>query len=142
MNCSLYAITDDRNKINKSLGSATEKTIIFLDSEDILHPKIRLSAFPASLNYCYIQELNRYYFIDSVEIMRNGLFYVKLSCDVLYTYKTEIANSVMDITQSSNVINENKTDYESENIENVLEYNLTSPFTNSSDIMVTVQGVI
>lgn len=140
MTCNFYSISDDRNKINKTLGNPTAKTITFLDSVDLLHPIIRLSAFPAEKNYCYIPALNRYYFIDSVEIIRNGLYTVRLSIDVLYTYKTEIENSTGDITETSEIVNADKLDYESENTETVTETPLTNPFVNTSNILITAQG--
>lgn len=140
MNCNFYSISDDRNKINKTLGTPTTKTITFLDSVDLLHPIIKLSAFPAEKNYCYIPALNRYYFIDSVEIVRNGLFVVRLSIDVLYTYKTQIETSTADIVETSEILNADKLDYESENTETVTEIDLTNPFNDTSNILITAQG--
>lgn len=140
MNCNFYSISDDRNKINKTLGTPTTKTITFLDSVDLLHPIIKLSAFPAEKNYCYIPALNRYYFIDSVEIVRNGLFVVRLSIDVLYTYKTQIETSTTDIVETSEILNADKLDYESENTETVTEIDLTNPFNDTSNILITAQG--
>lgn len=140
MTCNFYSISDDRNKINKILGEPTVKTITFLGCVDLLHPIIRLSAFPTEKNYCYIPTLNRYYFIDSVEINGNGLYTVGLSIDVLYTYKTEIENSTGDIIETSEIVNPDKLDYESENTETVTETPLKNPFINTSNILITAQG--
>ena len=43
-------------------------------------------------NYCYIDELQRYYFISEMTSVRNGLWRVSLSVDVLESYKSDILN--------------------------------------------------
>ena len=40
-------------------------------------------------NYCYIEEFNRFYFIDDIVIQNNKLFSLALSVDVLESYKNE-----------------------------------------------------
>lgn len=40
-------------------------------------------------NYCYIEEFNRFYFIDDIVIQNNKLFSLALSVDVLESYKND-----------------------------------------------------
>lgn len=44
----------------------------------------------ANNNYAYISDYNRYYFVDSVTVGRNGMYIVQLSVDVLMTYEKGI----------------------------------------------------
>ena len=45
------------------------------------------------MNYCYIDEFNRYYFIDKIEQVRKNLYRIHCKVDVLETYKLEILNA-------------------------------------------------
>lgn len=140
MICYLYKCTDDRKVINKTLTNGVEKNIVLLDKQNVLKPIIKLKNFPEDYNYCYIPTLQRYYYIENVYIEHNSLFVMSLTVDVLKTYETEIQNSTGDIIESENVLNADRLDYESELTDTVNEVALTNPFTDTSDIMITVQG--
>ena len=45
------------------------------------------------MNYCYIDEFNRYYFIDKIEQVRKNLYRIHCKVDVLESYKLEILNA-------------------------------------------------
>lgn len=45
-----------------------------------------------SANYARITEFNRYYFITDITSIRNNLWEISMTCDVLMSYKTEILN--------------------------------------------------
>lgn len=64
---------------------------------DILHPVVTVSdefnqnpELMPNLNYARIDELNRYYFVDKIEIVADRLYRYYLSIDVLTTYADEI----------------------------------------------------
>lgn len=141
MEVQFFSISDDKNVINKTLGTPTLKAIIFLDTQNILNPILRLKDFEKTFNYVYIPNLNRYYFIDSYVIETNELVTLYLKLDVLKTYSVEIKLSTADIIQAENDINENRVNYENELTDTVNEIDLYNPFNDSSDILVTVQGV-
>lgn len=54
-------------------------------------------------NYAYIPDYNRYYFVDSVSVGRNGMYVVKLSIDVLMTYSNGIKNLNCTISRQENI---------------------------------------
>lgn len=91
----LYKTTIERNVVNKSsyLINANPLTIegSFNDEVDILNPSIviHLTSYP-DYNYCYIPQLNRYYFITDIKCFRNDLYILQLHIDVLFTYNTDI----------------------------------------------------
>lgn len=45
------------------------------------------------MNYCYIDEFSRYYFIDKIEQVRKNLYRIHCKVDVLESYKLEILNA-------------------------------------------------
>lgn len=58
-----------------------------------------------SCNYAYIQVFGRYYYVDNIECVRNNLFRLYLSCDVLMSFKKEIFNQTA-------LINRNEFDFD------------------------------
>lgn len=132
----------DTAKINvvKNLEYIAERDIRFLSTSNVVNPILSLSDIPAGANYCFINVLKRYYFIDEKRIVNNGIVQASLSCDVLYTYFKEISESVAEVVESDEVLSGTKTDYEGENVDTVSEIDFENPFVGKSDILVTVQG--
>lgn len=101
MNLTLYNNTEPNNKINKVLtpvGTITgymktdcpvEKPIIEIDLSGM---DVTTRANVTNCNYCYVQELNRYYYITAHNYTTNDLYEITLSVDVLKTYASEIIN--------------------------------------------------
>lgn len=51
------------------------------------------------INYAYIEEFRRYYFLRSYNVGPNKIYHLLLECDVIETYKEEILNSQANITR-------------------------------------------
>lgn len=100
-----YTNNSDSNELNKNINLITElQCNVNRDNLDILSPILFLSYFDIkklNINYCYIEELNRYYFIDSYTIEKNNLIKLQLETDVLMTFKN-------DILLSSGIVKETK----------------------------------
>lgn len=139
-----YKINDVKNKINKTLGVPYTMNNVFFKSGDvdIIKPFLRLSRDMTQYNYCFIRELNRFYFIDDVVIENNGIRNYKLSVDVLMSYKTEIMNNKTHIIESENVINADNIEYSEKNNEVVSTFNFPdNPFEdNKTDVLICVRG--
>ncbi|MCS5736667.1 hypothetical protein [Herbiconiux daphne] len=45
------------------------------------------------INYLYMPDLKRFYFVDSIENVADNLWMLKCTCDVLETYKADIRYS-------------------------------------------------
>lgn len=86
-----YQYNGHANTVNKQLDSGTTINGELRQDFDILRPVITLKhqQYP-NYNYCRIASLGRYYFVDSVTFIGNGMYEVKLSVDVLKTYETQI----------------------------------------------------
>lgn len=100
-----YTNNSDSNELNKNINLITElQCNVNKDYLDVLSPILFLSYFDIkelNINYCYIEELNRYYFIDSYTIEKNNLIKLQLETDVLMTFKN-------DILLSSGIVKETK----------------------------------
>ena len=138
-----YKYNGIKNKINKTLSNGlTINNVIIQNDFDItaFDLLIKDTGFNSEYNYCYIQDLGRYYFIESVERMNGTIYKVRLSVDVLKSFSTQIENIQAIITKSENP-DDNFVDCEkSENyISEVI--NLTDNFNHSGNlILVTSLG--
>ena len=91
--CKFYRNSSDRNRVDKTnyLSLVYTTKVIFKSATSITYPEIILeyNSFP-NFNYVYIEELNRYYFINSITSVRNNLWKISLAIDVLMSYKNGI----------------------------------------------------
>ena len=138
-----YKYNDIKNKINKTLsGGLTVNDVVIQNDFDItaFELLIKNSDFNSEYNYCYIQDLGRYYFIESIEKMNGTIYKIRLSVDVLKSFSTQIENIQAIITKSENP-DDNFVDCEkSENYTSEV-INLTDSFNHSGNlILVTSLG--
>ena len=138
-----YKYNDIKNKINKTLsGGLTVNDVIIQNDFDItdFYLLIKNTTFSSEYNYCYIQDLGRYYFIESVEKMNGTIYKIRVSVDVLKSFSTQIENINAIITKSENpddnILDCEKTEnYTSEVI------NVTDNFNHAGNlILVTSLG--
>lgn len=97
-----YKTTSEKNDLNKMLENENIITGTLKDNCDILNPTITFKYDNNLLlyNYAYIEAFNRYYFIDSFNIIGKTVE-ITFHVDVLYTYKNDIKNSYATITRSN-----------------------------------------
>lgn len=91
----LYHNTADRIRLGKGsyLKDKAEFTGDFKGTVNIEKPVIGFNITGLfDYNYAYIQELNRYYFIDTFDVEREGLVTLYLSEDYLMSHKVDIGN--------------------------------------------------
>lgn len=127
----LYNSTAEINTLNKSsyLTQVATLTGTLRDGCNIVDPQIlvELQSLP-TFNYVYIPELNRYYFVKSIDNYNNKLWVLYLHVDVLMTYKTQILNLKAEVDR-------NEFDYdlllEDTNRQTESKYNVT--ITEASD---------
>lgn len=92
---SLYHNTADRIRLGKGsyLKDKADFTGDFKGTVNIEKPIIGFNITGLfDYNYAYIQELNRYYFIDTFDVEREGLVTLYLSEDYLMSHKVDIGN--------------------------------------------------
>ena len=138
-----YKYNGIKNKINKTLENGlTVNDVVIHNDFDItaFELLIKNTTFSSEYNYCYIQDLGRYYFIESVEKMNGTIYKIRLTVDVLKSFSTQIENIQAIITKSENP-NDNFVDCEkSENYTSEV-INMTDNFNHNGNlILVTSLG--
>ena len=90
----LYNNLSPVEKIGKDLQSGVSITGCTLkDSTSVMQPVIIVKSSNSGIptyNYMYIAELQRYYFIDDITSVHNGIWEISGHVDVLETYKNDI----------------------------------------------------
>lgn len=90
----LYNQSNDVRKVSKTLGTAVAQfpDAVARDSFDVRRGEITIVTDTdiSKCNYCYIEELDRYYYITDITIQRKNVWILSLKCDVLMTFSSGI----------------------------------------------------
>ena len=108
MNLVLYNNISEPHSLYKSITELATLTGTLREQSSIIDPVFHLSDidnYVGSMNYAYIPEFGRYYFIKNIESVRKNLWRVTMHVDVLFTYRDEIKNN-------SAIIERNEIDYD------------------------------
>lgn len=125
----LYKNSAEPNKVDKTAELSTVGTIsgVLRQECSLIDPEIIIQYYkPPDFNYCYIANFGRYYYVENIVSMRQNLWRVRLRCDVLMTYKTQILNLNARIARQQYTYSYRQIDSE-------------IPFTNDPEI--TVQDI-
>ena len=125
----LYKNSAEPNKVDKTAELSTVGTIsgVLRQECSLINPEIIIQYDkPPDFNYCYIANFGRYYYVENIVSMRQNLWRVRLRCDVLMTYKTQILNLTARIARQQYTYSYRQIDSE-------------IPFTNDPEI--TVQDI-
>lgn len=109
----LYNNQSERNAINKNLTNAVTLEGNLREESNIKNPSITVYAVsPINRNYAYIPQFSRYYFISEITSIRNNVWRITLTSDVLMSFRNEILNSyaVIDHTKETQINNYLKSD--------------------------------
>lgn len=101
MICTFYKTTDDPIKITKQLTDCHQTTCDIIFDTNIVTPSIIVNSEYIDFNYVYLNDLHRYYYVSDI-VISTGYIILKLTLDVLYTYKEEILNNPFFVTRVSN----------------------------------------
>lgn len=109
----LYNNQSERNALNKTIVNPVTLDGNLRDESNIKNPSITVYATnPINRNYAYIPQFNRYYFISEITSIRNNVWRITLTSDVLMSFKNDILNSyaVIDQTKETQISNYLKSD--------------------------------
>ena len=111
----LYRNSAEPNRVDKSSYLTEVQTIsgVLREETSILAPilTLELSTRP-NANYCYIPQFNRYYYITDIVSVRNNLWEISLSVDVLMSHKAQLLNCVAFIDRNEDYFAPNSIDNE------------------------------
>lgn len=142
MNITLYVQTKDRDIIEKNLTSAQHYIGQARGEISIESPVITIisSVSLINFNYCFIEEFNRYYFIDSKNLVRNNVWEFTLSEDYLYSWRNSIYSWTVELERAQYDWNLYFKDGEMMCIEghnlNVLEFPNSLPTTKHNILII------
>lgn len=106
MTVTLYNTSSENELLDKVLTNPITLSGTLRNECSVVNPVLNIESNSIiTSNYCYITEFNRYYFINNVTVLRNNLYQLELSVDVLMSYKTEIRNQTATISRQENQYN-------------------------------------
>lgn len=105
-----YHNETDKRYVDKKLTQislqdhANPVTVKLLDNTSITNPTFKMKDLDLYMtaNYCYVDDLRRYYFIDDITVS-NGYAYLQCTCDVLSTYKNALRNQTCIIKRQEHI---------------------------------------
>lgn len=101
MNIKFYQNKSEKIKVGKTLTNETTVTGTLRETTDIINPVVLIEAENLTgFNYAQIPVFGRYYFIESMEVVRKNLWRVHMVVDVLESFKTSIKNQHVIISDS------------------------------------------
>ena len=93
MYITLYRNSSDNRTLQKSLTQvSTPLSCDIYNSESIITPRFILEYVGVEANYCYVAELNRYYYIRDIVLAPGGQRILMCEVDVLMSNIDEILN--------------------------------------------------
>lgn len=94
MNITLYTTTDDMRTVDKTLTTVKSVTATPTEPMNVLAPTLIINYDNSvlSANYVYIPALNRYYYIDNIDLLKGNRILLSCRVDVLKTYANDIGN--------------------------------------------------
>lgn len=95
----------DNSTKQPNLVSASSISVVWKEDTSIEKPSLILSGNAINIEYVFIDDWNKYYFVDSITILTNGLTQYDLSEDCMATRKTEIGSTKAMILRSSSTYN-------------------------------------
>ena len=97
MEIKLYITEDADTVMNKDLTLIATFDIQMRDTQNVSAPILILGEIEGvdlkTVNYAYIDEFKRYYFIRTITVGQNNIYTLAMECDVIETYKEDILNS-------------------------------------------------
>lgn len=104
----LYSNKSDKNVVAKNITKIAEVAGTFRGSVSLLDPVIELAGIDEyidRINYIYIVEFGRYYYINSISSIRNGLWALNCHIDVLMSWKDQIKKLTAIVRRQENEYN-------------------------------------
>jgi hypothetical protein len=96
----------EKNRLDKQMDNYENDGLLvigkFRDSVDLINCQLQLEKDPTEYNYLYVENLNRYYFINRTRIHRTGLYDLDCEFDPIETYKNEIKKLKVIVNHSVN----------------------------------------
>lgn len=129
MYITLYRNSSDNRVLRKSLTQvSTPLSCDIYGSESIITPRFILEYVGVEANYCYVAELNRYYYIRDIVLAPGGQRILMCEVDVLMSNIDEILNLSCLVLRQENETLCNKYLVDNRMIENITKQEVVESF--------------
>ena len=101
----LFYNESEPEKVSKSLTEKADLSCVLRDGCSLIDPVVILETtheIISATNYVRIPQFNRYYYVNNIRSVRNGLYELSCHVDVLHTYRSEIKANKAIIHRSEN----------------------------------------
>lgn len=108
MELKLYQNKSDKLEVTKSIDLIDTKSCELKEDTSIITPTFLLSGGVddyADVNYAYVADFLRYYYIENVTSAGNGMVYISCRVDVLMSFASAIRNNYAIIARNENWFN-------------------------------------
>ena len=111
INVILYSFSKRENSTKQPSSGGTSYSCTMIDDTSLMNPTFKLSieSNPIGKNYAYVADFNRYYFVREIRTYQN-FWYISCECDVLASFKSEIAAERHYVLRSSHSYDGSITD--------------------------------
>lgn len=141
-----YNNTAGTNVLDKTSYLNELQTVngLMYDTFNLINTTLLVRYFNNNSNYCFIRELNKYFFIENVEIVDNTKVKLTLKLDVLQTYNDEIKELYVTISEretANDYINNRSVIYDIRPNFDKIDFPNQKIFNeNGQIIMITIKG--
>lgn len=144
MQATFYENKSDRRYLTKEIESKyTNIPLQIIEPSSVIRPSLKVSSglIGQNVNYLYIEELERYYYINDW-IMENGFIRLECEVDVLMSFKDEIKNRNVIVNRQESKYNLYLDDskYKVQNRTAILTKEFPSGFNTAKYIVMGVVG--
>lgn len=132
------------NAVDKELTVVATLTGVLKESTSITDPVITVSditQYITAINYAYIPEFGRYYFVTDIRSVTNNLWEISMHVDVLYTYRDAIRanNAIIERNEAEYDLKLNDGLFKTQQNPRIATFNFPAGF-NTWDFVLAVAG--
>lgn len=148
-----YRNLSDKRYLNKNLTTITTSSnaVLLDDSVNMTAPHFRVTGVTLNtVNYCYVMDFKRYYYITDVEVLHGGVCNITCAVDVLMSFKNDILNcsGIMERTAINGNVLITDSNYNVNRVDDTLtnlaftgcEFLKNTSANNNSFLLVTFGG--
>lgn len=141
----LLKTSSESNRVDKLYSTIATLSGTLKENTSIINPIITIEADLTkyvNCNYMYIENFNRFYFVDNITSIRNGLIQFSCRVDVLMSYRTAIRKNNAIIKKQENKWNLYLNDgtFKAYQNPNVLTKAFPSGFTTQEFVLAVAGG--
>ena len=143
MNVKFYTNTSEKNAMTKNITQLFDFNGVLREESPIIRPVITFEGLTniGAINYAYIPDFGRYYFVEEITCIRNGLFQVSMRVDVLMSFRNQILsnNAIIERNENQYDLKLNDGLFKTQQNPRIAQFEFPNGFTNW-DFVLAVAG--